>query len=269
MDKAFEGMNKREELDDKSFDLSLDKSCDLSLDKSFDLSLDISKEMIIAKKYMPSFMKDTREPFDIKGIGYTFFYNDGKSSSCNRFFRFEEFEGEGISVSFMIEYAIYLDYDIQHLYDLEHVFVYVAEDGSVCAVESSFHGKFFNSLLSCGHPLSFIDGVRPVLYMQPGKHALMPDPKLFELFPHYKTSCNNLAGSDGLLIPDFLEGEIRKETDTDEKVKAYIASKYAFTPSFEFESYDPGEDVLMPWKKLRNTIVTRINNILEMINSQG
>ena len=72
MDKAFEGMNKREELDDKLFDLSLD----------------ISKEMILSKKYMPSFMKDTREPFDIKGIGYTFFYNDGKSSSCNRFFRF-------------------------------------------------------------------------------------------------------------------------------------------------------------------------------------
>ena len=59
MDKAFEGMNKREELDDKSFDLSLDKSCGLSLDKSFDLSLDIScdlsldtsKEMILFGKY--------------------------------------------------------------------------------------------------------------------------------------------------------------------------------------------------------------------------
>lgn len=234
-----------------------------------DMSCDISKELLLVKKYMPSFMRDTKEPFDIKGIGYTIFYKNGKSSSCNRHFCFEDFEGEGISVSFMIEYAIYFDYDIQHLYDLEHIFVYVAEDGSVCAVESSFHGKFFNSRISCGKLLSFIEGTRPVLYMQPGKHALMPDPQLFELFPHYKTSCSVLAGSDGLLVPDFLEGEIKKNPDTDEKVKAYIVSEYAFTPSFEFESYDPGTDVLMPWSELRKKIVTRINNILDIIYDQG
>ncbi|MCR5773246.1 MAG: hypothetical protein K6G87_18645 [Butyrivibrio sp.] len=226
----------------------------------------LSKEYKLANKYMPLFMKDAKEPFDIKGIGYTVFYEDGQSSSCRRSFHFKDFEKEGINVGFMIEYAIYFDFDIQHLYDLEHVFVYVGEDDKVCAVEASFHGKFFNSMLPYGEALKFYKETRPVLYMQPGKHALMPDPKLFYLFPHYETSCNELAGSDGLLIPYFLENDISKEKDTDVKVKTYIADNYAFTPSFVFEEYDPGDDVLMPWKDLKNTIIMRINNILSKID---
>lgn len=222
-----------------------------------------SQEYLFAKKYMPVFMRDQKEPFDIKGIGYTVFYEDGQSSSCRRTFHFKDFENEGIFVKYMIEYAIYFDYDIQHLYDLEHVFVYVSMDGEVCAVESSFHGKFFNSILPLAKPLSFYKNTRPILYLQPGKHAIMPDESLFNLFPHYKTSCSELAGSDGLLIPYFLEGEIKKDEDTDEKVKKYIAANYAFTPSFKFEEYDPGIEILMPWEELRKNIIIRINNILE------
>ena len=30
----------------------------------------------------------------------------------------------------LIEYAVYMDYDIQHLYELEHMWVAVGEDGT-------------------------------------------------------------------------------------------------------------------------------------------
>ena len=79
-----------------------------------------------AIEYAPRIFMDKKEPFPIKKVGFTEYHVDGcRSSFFNRSFDFANFRG-AVSV---LEYAYYLDYDIQHLYDLEHIWVYLDKDG--------------------------------------------------------------------------------------------------------------------------------------------
>ena len=128
-------------------------------------------DLALAAAYVPHLRYDMEEPFALQGIGYTIYRETAKSPSCRRII--ETPEG-GIA----IEYAFYYDFDIQHLYDLEHSFVYLDGEGKVIGVESSFHGKFLNSMIE--GVLEF-EGDHPVLYVQPGKHAFLPAPEYFKL----------------------------------------------------------------------------------------
>lgn len=144
----------------------------------------------IAIKYLPYFVADTLEPFSIEGIGYTIFQGGiGDSDSCRRVY-----EIDSAKCKYMIEYAIFYDFDIQHLYDLEHVFVYVGLQDEIIDVEASFHGKFLKTMIN--DVLTIEDDTHPVMYMQPGKHAMMPTPEYFNLFIGLNTSCNKDAGVD-------------------------------------------------------------------------
>lgn len=215
-----------------------------------------AKEAEMAKKYMPHFLADKNEPFSIDAIGYTFFYEDGPSRSCRRKFTLPE------ACSCLIEYAVYFDFDIQHLYDLEHVFVYVGEDGSVLDVEASFHGMFLKSMINGA--LAF-EKTHPVMYLQPGKHAVMPDPSYFNLFIGTQEVCGRLAGNDGFLVAPMFEGRLETCAETDEKVRQYIQENYAFTPSFCYEPVDSEAFLLMPWEKLDERIVQRMREWLQKI----
>ena len=50
-------------------------------------------------------------------------------------------------IKYVIEYAIYWDFDIQHLFELEHVWVYVDHTDRIADCEASFHGKYIKGLL--------------------------------------------------------------------------------------------------------------------------
>ena len=89
----------------------------------------------IAFKYAPIIYMDKREPVEIKRIGFTEYTENGsKSISFNRKFDFENIGG-AVKV---LEYAYYLDFDIQHLYDLEHIWVYLDVNDKVVGAEGSF-----------------------------------------------------------------------------------------------------------------------------------
>ena len=208
----------------------------------------------LVKSVVPHLRYDRLEPFPLIGIGYTLFEDDRqKSPSCRRII---EAPPGGIA----IEYAFYYDFDIQHLYDLEHAFVYLNRERKIIGVESSFHGKFLNSMIE--GVTEFEDG-HPVLYVQPGKHALLPAPEYFQLVIDRNTACNQNAGEAGFLISAMFEDRLYTDKRFDRKVGEYIRHHYAFEPTWEFTEKSPDgritEELLMPYEQLDRRIVERLS----------
>lgn len=225
----------------------------MKLEEKFESDLEL------AAAYVPHLRYDKEEPFALEGIGYTIYRETAKSPSCRR--TIEAPEG-GIA----IEYAFYYDFDIQHLYDLEHSFVYLDGEGRVIGVESSFHGKFLNSLIE--GVLEF-EGSHPVLYVQPGKHAFLPAPEYFKLIIDRDTACNKNAGEAGFLIMPMFEGRLATDEELDRKVEEYICQNYSFAPSWEFVKESPDgrkeEEVLMSYQELDGLVVKNLLDWAEKI----
>lgn len=212
----------------------------------------MGSESELAAAYVPHLRYDGAEPFAPKGIGYTIYRDATQSPSCRRMVK----PPEGGAA---IEYAFYYDFDIQHLYDLEHAFVYLDGEGSMTGVEASFHGKFLNSMIE--GVLEF-DGAHPVLYVQPGKHALMPAPEYFRLVIDRDTACKEAAGIGGFLIMPMFEDKIHTDAGLDRKIEAFIRDNYSFEPTWEFRPGSPDgrreEEILMPYSELYDMIVERL-----------
>lgn len=183
------------------------------------------RELIL--RYQPYIYKDRAEPFPIRLIGCSVFTRRERSRSFPKW----EIDPAALGAAAVIEYAIYYDYDIQHLYDLEHIWVAVDSDGEVTDCWCSFHGM---RLRAAGVAGFCLEGTHPVLYAQPGKHAMLPAPELFELHPQFHTACGKDAGG-GLLIPDILAGKMETDEDLDEKIACFIRSNFTFIPTLEFE----------------------------------
>src|SRR5688572_15898387 len=115
-----------------------------------------SYDLDLARRYAPVIYFDAAEPFLPYYAGYTVYRASGPSSSFPRYVAFEP------PTVLAIEYAIWWDWDIQHLYELEHAWVYVDAAGAIIDVESSQHGASVatNFRLEDGHP---------VLYAEAGK----------------------------------------------------------------------------------------------------
>lgn len=252
----------------------------------------VVRDRRLAERYIPRLRYDRAEPYSPEGVGYTVYTaHDAcrtdavpltafKSHSCRLQIEIEP--GETV-----IEYAFYYDFDIQHLYDLEHVFVKVDREGGITGILGSFHGKFLNDLIE-GE--TEFEGTHVILYVQPGKHAFMPKPHYFRLFPDRDRCCREYAGRDGLLIAPMFEGRLFTDEAFDRNVERYIRENHAFVPTWEFTARypdpqpakEPGlqpaqdrklqigydihtvsgarraEDLLMPWEELDVLIVERI-----------
>ena len=152
------------------------------------------KELVLCCQ--PHIYRDRKEPFPIRHIGYTVFREKGRSQS----FRDLALDPAEHGAAFIIEYAVYYDYDIQHMYDLEHAWTAVREDGSLAGCWGTFHGM---RLRADGLASFRTEKGCPVLYAEPGKHALLPDPALFCLHEEFPACCREKAGG-GLLVPEML-----------------------------------------------------------------
>lgn len=190
----------------------------------------------LALRYLPIILKDEKEPFTIKRIGITVF-DQGKAHS--RTFPKLHLDRLPGDCKLAIEYAIYWDYDIQHMYDLEHIWVGIGQDDTVIECYSSFHGMLVHA--SGVKDMYRTKDGRPVLYMQPGKHAFMPDPELFGLAPLRDESCNVLAGG-GLLTPQMFGDRLRTNAEQDGMIRAYIRENFSFKPPWRFIEEGISED---------------------------
>jgi hypothetical protein len=232
--------------------------------------------------YAPIIFMDKKEPIKIKKVGYEIYTENGANSkSFNRNFDFENYKGT-VKV---IEYAYYLDYDIQHLYDLEHIWIYVDKAENIVGAEGSYHGRFLNAIvpdLTSIHKKNELNeelivkrgksaeivypkGSRLIMYSQPGKHAMLCSPKVMYLYTELFESCGRLVGIHGLDAPERYLKDIHITDEENEKVVKYIREHFSFEPSMEFEEVSIPETDYMPWDELAEEIPIFIKDQLKNI----
>lgn len=213
------------------------------------------KELIL--RYQPYIYHDKLEPFPIRFVGCTVFTERMPSASFPKWVVDPAEEG----AKQIIEYAIYYDYDIQHLYDLEHIWVAIDEKEEVIDCWCSFHGM---RLREAGVGTFRMEGTHPILYAQPGKHAMLPHPELFELHPQFHCACTSKAGG-GLLLPALLKGAVKTNDCLDGEIAKYICAHYCFQPSLEFEQEKLLEEQFVTWPELLERIPGLILEQLRII----
>lgn len=212
------------------------------------------------EKYLPRIYKDRDDPFPVRFVGCTCFTQPRRSESFPKWFIDPQEEG----AEYILEYAIYYDYDIQHLYDLEHIWVAVGHDGQVTNCWSSFHGM---RLRAAGLKAFRLEGTHPVLYSQPGKHAMLPDPELFQLHSQFHACCGEKAGG-GLLIPGMLEGTLTTTPAQDDRIRDYIREHFSFVPTGEYVEDVVGPEQLVTWPALLALIPGLIEAQLRIIHTE-
>lgn len=214
-----------------------------------------------AMSYAPILMFDQNEPFYPDLVGISLLEKPGPSPSFRREILFPV-----EAVQFVIEYAIWWDYEIGHLYEMEHVWVYVGHDGEVVDCEASFHGKVLRGLLR--DRVNMVDR-HVCLYSQPGKHAFSPLPVVFELLPDLYSAAGIQAGCDGLLVNDLFQNYYETNEFIDARVRKYLQTK-AFVPAMQFEEYILGQEKFILWDELFEIIPQRIKSrLLELEQMYG
>src|SRR5215211_3814088 len=160
-------------------------------------------DLDLARRYAPVIYFDAAEPFLPLYAGYTVFRFAGPSPSFPRYITLEQ------PAVLAIEYAIWWDWDIQHLYELEHAWVYVDAAGRVIHAEASWHGGF-QAMLHAGALV--LEGEHVLIYSEPGKHAFAPHPSWFaeRAAPHPRATTEALAGMGGLLVTQLFQGQIAR-----------------------------------------------------------
>lgn len=198
-----------------------------------------ASDLDLARRYAPIIYFDTAEPFLPLYIGYSIFRATGPSPSFPRYIALDS------PAVLAIEYAIWWDWDIQHLYELEHAWVSVDSAGEVVGVESSQHG------VSAVGTFALETG-RPVLYAEPGKHALASDQAyLLERKRRTALVCSMRAGIGGVWVTPLFHSRIMVKTpDADQLVRTHLR-RLAFTPRWEWsQRVDLAGLPLLPWPLL-------------------
>jgi hypothetical protein len=213
-----------------------------------------------AIRFSPKLYMDRREPFKPIRVGVTVFESTALSPSFDRTVTVDQKK-----VRMVIEYAIYWDYDIQHLYDLEHVWVYVDHEGIVASCEASFHGRYLLGLLSDRSNLSADQRVR--LFVQPGKHAMSPLEELFRLLPNAESCCLEEAGKEGLLEPGMFSGQYKTAENADRLAEVHLQT-FRFQPSFDYVPYEWSPDAFASWEELREEIPLRMKSLLSSLEER-
>lgn len=213
----------------------------------------------LALKYAPIIHFDVDEPIPLRRVGFTVFREEARSDSFPKRTVKPDFCG------LVIEYALFWDYDIQHMYDLEHIWVWVAPDGSVTRAEASFHGKYL-TLWEPELPFALEPADRHVhAFCQPGKHAFLPSGELFRLMPGWKESCGAASGGEVLVGGPFA-GKYEPTTQDDLRCAAYIRERFSFTPTLVFdEGTVIPEAILCTWEELKHWIPGRIEALCASI----
>jgi hypothetical protein len=205
-------------------------------------------------KYAPMIRFDRHEPFLPNLVGYTIFRQDSRSPS---FPRDIVLTTEEYLASTVIEYAIWWDWDIEHLYELEHAWVYLDNDDKIIHAEASWHGGYHSMKLE--GKLALNNG-KIMLYSEPGKHAFAPAPDWFDIRREDTLHACHSPGHGGLWITPLCEGIIGGKNKTvDDLVRRYLET-YRFEPSYNFtKEYPIAKSQLVPWPVLFDWIPQRID----------
>jgi HAD superfamily hydrolase (TIGR01549 family) len=210
----------------------------------------------LAARYAPVIRLDRHEPFRPLAVGYTVFRQDGYSPSFPRYVGLTPVGRQPATLA--IEYAIWWDWDIQHLYELEHTWTFVGADGNVAWAEGSWHGDFWELRFQDQTPL--IDDTHPLAYCQPGKHAFTGTPEYLLMMRDYTlAACGPKAGSIGFLVTPIFAQVMRRSQWADELARQFLKTQ-AFVPTHQFDQeFRITSDLLVPWTVLQRWIPARMS----------
>lgn len=200
-------------------------------------------DLDLARSLFPRVLFDRAEPFFPVWIGVSVVTDSGRSPS----FRRDLAPPPG---GRLVEYAVYWDWDIQHLYDLEHLWLSLDAQGRVVDAEGSFHGRYLKALLP---DRSNLEEQRVTVFSQPGKHAFAPDPLVFRLLPDADLACLAAAGKAGAEVPGPLNGRIVHRPEWDPPVAAWLTRR-RFQPSWQFAPWVPSPEIFVPWTTLNQRL---------------
>lgn len=207
----------------------------------------------LALRHAPLLCFDRHEPFLPLALGYTVFRADAPSPSFPRAVTLPP------GADLAIEYAIWWDWDIQHLYELEHIWVYLDAAGRVIKAEASWHGLYNEMVDENGQPP--LEGGRLVLYSESGKHAFAPTPHwLYDRADLTRRHCTTLAGVMGLHVTEVFETSLRrKRNPLVNGLVLTLLRRHAFTPSFIYDRvFDLRETMVVSWPSLAVWIPQRV-----------
>lgn len=211
-------------------------------------------------RHTPILLLDRAEPFRVEGVGYAVLERGAFSPTFPRRLVMEP------PACRVIEYAIEWDADIGHLYELEHVWVYLDEEGTVIRVEASWHGSCREMAINGHIPLE--DG-HPILYVEPGKHAMAPSPAWFkERSSRTFQECTRLAGAGGIWLNPLYGFPAMKSPQTDRLARTYLRRK-AFAPTWIFDRrLEISPSLLRPSRQLLLEIPRRLEARIERLERE-
>lgn len=219
-------------------------------------------EIELARRLAPVIRFCDNEPFLPSRVGIAVLDAPGRSPSTGLDVAFEE------GVARVIEYAIWWDWDIQHLYELEHIWLKLDADDGLVGVEASSHGgKFAMQGADGGLPLQ---AGRVTLVSTPGKHAFTATPEdQTRTAEVTSVSCQELAGRGGVLINDMFRAALTEVTAEDHRaVKRYLQAR-AFLPTFTFEQrFDLASVNFVGWDALAAWIPGRVEAVLDQVRRE-
>ena len=208
-------------------------------------------DLALARRHAPLIRFDRLEPFLPTAVGVSVFEANARSPSSDHVI---QLEGD---VRTVIEYAIWWDWDIQHLYELEHIWIHLDGAARVVKVESSAHG-FVSDATDAGS-LPIEEG-RIRLYAAPGKHAFAAtgEDHLCDAL-RINACCGPLAGAGNVLVqPMFADGLVDL-TICDHHLASKFARDHAFFPSFDFsKTFDLATLQFQYWPELKVSIPGRV-----------
>jgi FMN phosphatase YigB (HAD superfamily) len=195
-------------------------------------AVDPSDDLDLARRHAPVIYFDLAEPFVPDLVGYAVVRRPGPSPTFDRYLDLQIPDGGRAAA--VIEYALWYDWDIQHLYELEHAWAYLDAGGQLVHAEGSWHGEPI-PLTRDGRVSA--EGGRLLAYAQPGKHALSAEPDLFSAHDGYRELVRREAdgrAGGGLDVGPLLGSALRATARRDGLTRAFLHTR-GFAPTFRFE----------------------------------
>ena len=216
-----------------------------------ELQNNTGEDFDLAQRFAPRLRFDNCEPFLPLAAGCTVFRNAAKSPSS----KFMIDPASGVA----IEYAIWWDWDIQHLYELEHIWVYLDANEQLVSVKASAHGAQLE-ILRDDNMLPVEDG-RITVFSEPGKHGFAPERYwLIGAAERINACCGAEAGEDGILTSNpFGAAAFGNPTPLEHRLAKRYMQRLAFVPSYDFSKvFDLRSIPLVTWAQLQDWIPRRM-----------
>ncbi|WP_404404682.1 HAD family hydrolase [Pelagibacterium halotolerans] len=223
--------------------------------------LPTQKDLDLARRIAPIIRFAANEPFLPTKAGITVLTSPAVSPSAPLDVTFEP------GVAKVVEYAIWWDWDIQHLYELEHVWLKLDENDNIVGVDASAHGKLF--------PMHRADGSLPIeegrvtLYSEPGKHAFHAAPEPIREREVWLTAmCTSMTSAGHVLVNHMFEDVLTGITPEDHRaVRRYLQNR-AFVPSYDFtQGFDLAGVDFVSWPDLHAFIAARVPQVLAQVKA--